>query len=273
MISPYSYKPARFFIITFLLTWIPWFICAYLSYRSALLGIQILLMMAGMFVPFITAIGMMICSKNKSMLKTFLKKFDLRKIKLSSWLMIFLLFPISIFLATAISLLFGKPFDQFFLCSQYAVMSGQSILSLVIIFLAPLFEELGWRGYGVDSIRSKFNLFITTLIFASLWALWHLPLFFIRGYYHNVLWNTSIIYTANFFVSIFPAALLINWVYYKNNRSIVAAICMHFILDLFSVLFQTEQFTKCIATILLSVISVILITKDKDLFFNFKEKL
>jgi uncharacterized protein len=146
-------------------------------------------------------------------------------------------------------------------------------LSLAIIFLAPLFEEIGWRGYGVDSIRSKFNLFITTLIFASLWAMWHLPLFFIKGYYHNILWNTNTIHVINFFVSCLPAACLVNWVYFKNNRSIWAAILMHFILDLFCVIFQTEQFTKCIITILLLLASAVLIMKDKDLFFDFKENL
>jgi membrane protease YdiL (CAAX protease family) len=50
---------------------------------------------------------------------------------------------------------------------------------------APAVEELGWRGYGMDSLRSCFSLFTASLYFALLWALWHLPLFFINNYYHK----------------------------------------------------------------------------------------
>lgn len=267
MTNLYSYKPVRFFLITFLFSWISWFIAAYFSYKNMLIA-QVLLMIIGMSIPFLTAMGMIICSKNTGLLKSFLNKFKLRNITLSSWAMIFLLFPGIVFLSTAISLLFDKPLSQFFVVNQYNVMNGQNLLSLGVIFLAPLLEELGWRGYGVDSIRSKFNLFITTIIFASLWGIWHLPLFFIKDYYHNVLWYTSIIYVINFFVSIFPATFLINWIYYKNNRSIVAAVFMHFIFDLFSVLFQTAQFTKGIITILMIIVSIILVMRDKNFFFN-----
>ena len=59
-----------------------------------------------------------------------------------------------------------------------------------------------------------------------------------------------------------------NWMYYKNNRSISAAILFHFVLNLFSVLFQTEQFTKCILTIILLVISMIVVVVEKELFFE-----
>ncbi len=108
-----------------------------------------------------------------------------------------------LFLATTVSLLFGQPLDQFQLANQFMILQGQNMLSLGIMVLAPLMEELGWRGYGVDSLRSRLNLFKTSLLFGLLWALWHVPLFFIQGYYQNTLWNTSLVYVANFFISIF----------------------------------------------------------------------
>lgn len=183
-------------------------------------------------------------------------------------LVILLLMPCVLFLATTLSLLFGLSLDQLVLSKALKVMEGQSMLSLLIIFLAPLMEELGWRGYGVDSLRSNFNLFKTSLLFALLWALWHVPLFFINGYYHHELWDTSPIYVMNFFVSILPAAILINWVYYKNDRSIIAAFLLHLMFNLFSALFQTEQFTKCIITLLLLIVSGIIIIRDRPFFFN-----
>ncbi len=206
-------------------------------------------------------------SRNKGFIKDFWDRLSLNRIKLQFLPVIVLLVPFALFLATSLSLLFGKSTEQFALVHEYSVIKGKSFFSIAIIFLAPMLEELGWRGYGVDSLRSYFNLFKTSLLFAIIWALWHLPLFFINGYYHHELWNISIVYVINFFISVLPVTILINWIYYKNNRSISAAILLHFMFNLFSTLFQTEQFTKCLLTILLFIISVIVVIRDKDFFF------
>ncbi|HBL98281.1 TPA: CPBP family intramembrane metalloprotease [Candidatus Dependentiae bacterium] len=266
----HTYKPIHFFLITFLLTWIPWFISAYFSYQVTGTDLQFLFMGIGLFGPCVATLILLSGSNNKNLRKDFYDRLSFRKIKLRFLPTLLLLLPIVLFLATTISLIFGRSIDQFSLASQYKIMRGQSLISLLILFLAPTLEELGWRGYGVDSLMSKFTLWKTTLLFASLWALWHLPLFFINGYYHHELWNTNIVYVINFFVSILPATILINWIYYKNNRSIQAAIMFHVMFNLSSVLFQTEQFTKCIITVLLLIISTIIVLQNKKFFFNKK---
>jgi membrane protease YdiL (CAAX protease family) len=266
------YKPVRFFLITFLITWVAWFIAAWFSYQQGLQGLELLFMIPGLLAPFIS-VGIMISGKNnKAFRKDFWNRLSLKRINVRFLPAILLIMPFALFLATALSLPLGHSSSQFLLSSDYNIMSGQVVLSFLILFLAPTFEELGWRGYGVDSIRSKFNLPKTTLLFAVLWALWHLPLFFIHGYYQNELWNMGIVYVINFFLSILPATILMNWVYYKNNRSILAAILFHFTIDLFSVLFQTEQFTECLITVILLMISIVIIYKDKTFFFKSPEQ-
>jgi hypothetical protein len=106
------------------------------------------------------------------------------------------------------------------------------------------------------------------MLFALLWGLWHVPLFFIKGYYQNELWNTSIVYVINFFAQVLVATILMNWMYYRNNRSILAAILFHFMFNLFSVLFQTEQFTKCIITVILLIASIVIILRNREFFFD-----
>lgn len=262
------YKPVRFFAITFLLTWVFGFIAAYFSYQKGMEALQGLCMIPGLFAPFIAAMIMVSGAKNQELRKDLWARLSLRKINLRYLPAILLIMPFALFLATAISLLFGQPADQFQLSSDFKSMGGQAVLTLLILFMAPTFEELGWRGYGVDSIRSTFTLFKTTVLFGILWALWHVPLFFVNGYYQHELWNTSIVYVINFFAQIFVAAVLMNWIYYKSNRSIAAAILFHFMFNLFSVLFQTEQFTKCIITMILLIISVVIIVRNKEFFFG-----
>jgi len=42
-------------------------------------------------------------------------------------------------------------------------------------------EELGWRGYVLPRLAARLGLARASLLLGLLWALWHLPLFFVRG--------------------------------------------------------------------------------------------
>ena len=84
--------------------------------------------------------------------------------------------------------------------------------------------------------------------------------------YQNSLLQMNTIFVLNFFVSVIPVAFLINWVYYKSNRSILAAFLLHLALNFSAVLFQTTQFTKCLFTLVLMVVALIVYSKDKDFF-------
>jgi membrane protease YdiL (CAAX protease family) len=229
---------------------------------------QLLFMLPDLFAPFLAVLIMLTGPQNDALRKDFVARLSLRKIRPAYLPAILLIMPCVLFLASAISLLFGRSADQFQLAGEFQIMDGAALVSFVILFLAPTLEELGWRGYGVDSLRSRFGLFRTTMLFAPLWGFWHLPLFFIRGYYQNGLWAQSPVYAANFFVQVLAATILMNWIYYRNNRSITAAILVHFLFNLFSVLFQTEQFTKCILTILLLVLCAAVLLREREFFFG-----
>lgn len=263
-------KPITFFSITLLITWLTGFITAYLSYQNNFQTMQLTFILAGLLSPFITAISIIYRSKNKAVIQDFWNKLGIYKIKLSFLPILFFLLPTIVSCALFISLFFGQSINQFSLSKDFNVWQGKNIVGFLILLSAPIIEELGWRGYGIDSLRGKFNLFITSIVFSILWFLWHLPLFFIKGYYQYELLQNSTLYTLNFITSIFPATILINWVYYKNNRSIIAAIVLHLTLNIFSVIFPITQITKCIITLLLCIISGIVVLTNKNLFFNEK---
>jgi membrane protease YdiL (CAAX protease family) len=262
------YKPVRFFLIAFLFTWVFWFLAAYCSYQEGMSLCETLLIFPGLFGPSVAALIMLSRSESKELRKDFWDRLRLGKIKPRFIPALLLLVPLIILLATAISLPFGYSTDQFAVSDAYMVLKGHGAVSLIILCLAPTFEELGWRGYGVDSLRQYFNLWNTSVLFGLLWGIWHLPLFFIKGYYHHELWEMNIAYVINFFVSVIAASILMNWLYYKNGRSIIVAIVFHCMLDIFYVVFQTEPFTKCIATVLMALVAATLVVKNKAFFFD-----
>jgi uncharacterized protein len=265
----YQYKPFKFWFLTLLITWITLFIAAYFSYNESLLPYKNIFILIALFTPFIVAMSMVYGSKSKELKKDLKERlFNLKLIKTKYWLFILLIMPVTLLIATSISLLFDQPIKQFLLSPELTLLGGETLIILIILVLAPTFEELSWRGYGVDSLKRGRTIFRTTLLFAILWILWHIPLYFINGYYQNELLHISYIYAANFIFQNFIAAFLMNWLYYKNNRSISAIIVFHVMLNLFSVLLQTEQFTKCIITIILAIVSTYILLKDKKFFFE-----
>jgi CAAX amino terminal protease family. len=208
---------------------------------------------------------MIYTSSDGALISDFWHRLLLFKMDAPHFLFILLLMPCVICLATWISLFFGCSAEQFSITKEMSVMKGWAILGIVIpLVMAPLIEELGWRGYGVDSLKTYFNLFNTSMLFGFLWAAWHLPAFFVKGYYQNDLWKMGIVYVINFFVSCIVFSFLMNWVYYKTGRSIPAIVLFHAVANFSSMVLRTEQFTKCIATVLLCVITVAVISCDKD---------
>ena len=262
------YNPIKFFFLTYLVTWISWFLSAYFSYRENGESIYVILMIPGLIAPFIIALWMILSSKDKNLKKGFMNKlFNFRLIKLSGIPAIVFIMPFAVVVSILLSTLFGLSIDQLRFSEKFSFSAGFMPV-LLVLFLAASFEELGWRSYAMDSLRVKHNYFTATLFFSFLWAFWHFPLFFIKDYYHYELIHTNIVFAINFMVSVLPMAFIISWICQKNGGSIMAAVLFHFIINLSQEALQITQITKCIETIVLIVIAAIIVVSNKKMFFD-----
>lgn len=266
-----NYKPITFFLLTFLFTYVTWFIAVYISYQSCL-ALLVPFILIGMGGPSIAALSMLIHTKNKNMWVDFYQRLQPNKIRITFIPFIFLFIPFMVICAIAVSSLLGLSTKGFLFAQlppDQALGNMGFIAILFVVILSCSLEEIGWRGYGIESLKSKFNLWKTSIIFAFLWSLWHIPAFFIRnGYFQQEVLQLGFVQTIVYFATLFPLTFLINWAYVKNNRSILAAILMHAILNFSVALFQIEPVTKIVFMILLFVAAVIVVTKDKELFFK-----
>lgn len=267
--TPYAYNPLKFFGIAFASTWGACFAAAYLSQTGGTETEIGSFMGLGLLGPLTAALICVATSGSQALKRDFRSKLtNFALIKPRYLPAIFLFMPALIILSILISLLFGESTDQLSLTAHFNIMEGSPILSLLIPFLAPALEELGWSGYGIDSLRSRHYMLKSTVLFAILWALWHLPLFFVKGYYHYNLLQANSLYAVNFFVSVIPMTIVTNWLYFKNNRSIIAAMVFHAVVVVSSEAFPATNFTKCIVTLVISVFSIALIASDKPFFFD-----
>jgi membrane protease YdiL (CAAX protease family) len=259
----YHYRPILYFAVTYALTWIPWAIAAHFSFAEGQVALTQIFTFLGLFGPFVTALTLTLAARNKALREDFKDRLlNLRRVSPPFLLVTVFLMPCASYLAILVSVhFFGRS------ASQLNLIPG--LVSWVpILLLAPTFEELGWRGYAMDSLRASMGMLPASLLFGVLWAVWHVPLVFINHTYQHDLTLMSPIYLVNFFVSVMPAAIIGNWLYYKHNRSIPAAILYHFMLDLIAISFAIDQFSKCLVTIFFLVFAALIIAIDRRFFLE-----
>ena len=126
-----------------------------------------------------------------------------------------------------------------------------ALIEFPIMIIGGGLEEIGWRGYLQPTLQKKWSPFISTLIVGGIWAIWHLPLWFVIGSNQitmNFLWFTisalalsfllSVIYLSTesiFLCIIFHALINALWDVYIPNTNVTSA--------LFTLLFAFVVFT------------------------------
>ena len=101
---------------------------------------------------------------------------------------------------------------------------GLVISAFVIALISNPWEEVGWRGFALPRLQARHTAFTATLIVGTLWALWHLPMFFWAD-------NPMSEYPfAVWFVRTVAVAFIYTWLY-NSTRGSVLAVTLYHVLD------------------------------------------
>ncbi|HMQ30222.1 MAG TPA: MmRce1 family CPBP family CAAX prenyl protease [Chloroflexaceae bacterium] len=268
MSARHIYKPGLYFGLTFLITFAFWLPGAFLSHQETQSPLYILLGLAGMVTPFLLSLVLIFASNDPAMKKDAVNRLiNPRLIQLRMLPAFLLIMPLTVAASILLSLPFGGSLTQFQLAEGFSFSAG-AVPALLVLVLAACFEELGWRGYGFESLQSRSTYLTASLIFGLLWSLWHLPLVFVKGMYQYEIWQQNVWYGVNFFVSLIPLGVIVSWLCIKNGKSILAAVLFHFLVNIFQEKFSMTQTTKCIETLVLAVVAIAIVAFDKELFFS-----
>lgn len=96
-------------------------------------------------------------------------------------------------------------------------------------------EELGWRGFALPSLQARFSAFTSSLILAVIWALWHLPLFFMSGTFQ------SRIPFFMFFLFTLPLTMVFTWIHNGTGGSILLVMLFHGAVNTTAALVQSSM--------------------------------
>lgn len=153
------------------------------------------------------------------------RTFDPRRIRGVWWAASLALHPLLVLGAIVIEVAMGGAIA----IDTGVLLDPAALLSLVafVFLFGPLPEEMGWRGVALDRLQTRLHPLRAALLLSCVWALWHLPLFFIEGTFQQNLGAGSLRFWI-FTGSLFPLTVLIHWVYNHTERSILSAALVHF---------------------------------------------
>lgn len=252
-------NPWVYFGITFAWTWGFWGVALLLKI-SVETPLGLVLPLLGALGPLVTGIGFTYLTKNKAGQRDYwLRVIDIRRIGLKWFLLLLFFVPVLNGLAALIDIAGGG--TGAVLGESLANIASNPfglVLSALFATLIPLIEELGWRGYVLDRLQATRSALRSTLILGIVWSLWHLPLFLAAGTYQASLGIGTLEFWL-FLIGIIPLSFAFTWVYNNTNRSILAVILFHSMVNFTGELFDITARANTIS-IVLWVIAAIGIT-------------
>ncbi len=101
---------------------------------------------------------------------------------------------------------------------------------LILVVGGPLGEEFGWRGYALPRLQQRRSTLAAALILGLVWALWHLPSWWIpvTEQYHNVEGNGDYVFFIGEFVLVVVAlSIMFAFLYNGTGGSMLAPLLLH----------------------------------------------
>ncbi len=144
----------------------------------------------------------------------------------SFWYFIsFLGTPLVMLVSLGLHVMMGADSPQF-IDPNHMVTSLNQWLFIIVVFayifiFTALGEEIGWRAYLLPRLQKSFSPFISSLLLGLVWALWHLPLFWMSDNFHQQLpisW---------FLLQILGSTFIYTWIFNRTRGSLLIALLFH----------------------------------------------
>jgi hypothetical protein len=174
----------------------------------------------------LAAIILVVVEGRKGGLRELLGRFLIWRVGIQWWAfaLLFTIIP-SVAALYLFNLLGGPPVDWSGLPPLYTVVPTFIILTVA----AGIGEEFGWRGFLLPRLQTRHNALISSLIVGVIWAIWHIPLFFIKGTGQYDIQSQGGLLPAILGYSIFVifSSIQFTWVFNNTKGSVLLAAVMH----------------------------------------------
>jgi membrane protease YdiL (CAAX protease family) len=154
---------------------------------------------------------------------------DLGRISPKWWLIVLLFWPVFDLLTAGAALALGVTDRPIAATWDVLFTPGALAFTLVLSFVFPAVEEVGLRGYYLDALQERFGTTVAGLLNGGTWAVWHAPFVYFPGYYANTTFSPEVWW---WLPSIVLQTLILVWVYNSTDRSVLAVLLFHGLMNL-----------------------------------------
>lgn len=204
-----------FFPLTFALAWVCWGAAAEIP-ANRLSAVRGPLFLVGTFAPGIVALGLEAYGRGRAGAWILFQRIGLWRVA-GRWYVFAIAYMAVIKVITAL---------------VYRSLAGtwprfgetRPVFMLVVVILstwAQAGEELGWRGYALLRLARRVGLPGASLLLGAIWALWHLPLFYIHA--GDTYGQSFPLY----FLQLTALSVAMAWLYWRTGGSLLLVMLLH----------------------------------------------
>ena len=203
-----------YFALTFLVAWMLWYAATLLGGESP----NQLLFLPGTFAPGIVAVLLTARSEGAAGVRALLAPLFQWNVEVR-WYLFALLFMAAIKLTAALTLRLATGDWPRFGDTSLILMLAATLVSTVT--LGQSGEEVGWRGYALPRLSTRFGLGPSSLMLGVIWAVWHLPLFFIPGT------STTGQSFPLYLLQVIALSVALAWLWWRTGGSLLLTMLLH----------------------------------------------
>ena len=207
-----------FVVLTFAFTWIAWLASAAVVTpgHSWLVGLGGPVFLLGVFAPAFVALALTAYSEGSAGVVRLLRRIGKWEVG-ARWYLFAIGYMAATKLLAALIHRFIMGAWPTFGDTSLPLMLGAILLST----WAQAGEEIGWRGYALPRLATHLGLGGASVCLGVIWALWHLPLFFLPGSGSDG--QSFPIYLLH----LTALSVAISWLYWKTEGSLLLVMLMH----------------------------------------------
>jgi uncharacterized protein len=211
-----------FFSLTFVVTWATW-LAAWAISRGGSAGypppgVGTLLFYLGVFAPALVAVWLTRRHEGSKGVSALLSRLIQFRAGLRWYAFALAYFAVIRLTAALLHRLALGAWPRFW--SEPLALMLAAIVASTLIF-GQSGEELGWRGYALPRLAARIGLGAASVVIGVVWAVWHLPLFFIPGI--ETTGQSFPLYA----LGVTALSVAIAWLYANTNGSLFLTMLMH----------------------------------------------
>ncbi len=217
-------SPLKFFTLTFILSWLVWIPLDLSHFGIGPLQISemtsSMVRLLGVLMPAMAALILTGLNGGRQALHDLFTRLTIWRVGIEWWVVAIFVQPVLLFFAGLIYNLFSPNSP---ITIPATMTAAEFIVNVIMLLIATLGEEIGWRGVALPSLQQKNNPAKSSLILGFLWAVWHLPFWLLLDTYSQF----GVAYLAMNFLFVIPITFNITWFFNHSRSSLLLPVGFH----------------------------------------------